>query len=113
VKNEKDKKVVKEYFSKIFNVLSKELREKIKELDIPKEDRKEILKEVAFLNEIEQQKYIEILKELYSEFPIKLIERIRKLKNVIPQHYEKIIEQLKYMDFNEQLDFVQFLENNP
>jgi hypothetical protein len=113
VKNEKDKKVVKGYFSKIFNVLSKELREKIKELDIPKEDRKEILKEVAFLNEIEQQKYIEILKELYSEFPIKLIERIRKLKNVKPQHYEKIIEQLKYMDFNEQLDFVQFLENNP
>jgi DNA-directed RNA polymerase subunit RPC12/RpoP len=112
VKDDKDKKIVKEYFSKIFNILSKDLRDKIKDLDIPKKDRKELLKEIAFLTEVEQQKYLEILKELYSEFPKKLIERIRKLKNLKPQHYEKVIEQLKYMDTKEQLEFVQFLESN-
>ncbi len=112
VKNEKDKKIVKEYFSKIFNVLSKDLRDKIKDLDIPKKDRKELLKELAFLTQVEQEKYLEILKELYSEFPEKLIQRIRNLKNITPQHYEKVIQQLKYMSYNEQLDFVQFLESN-
>jgi hypothetical protein len=41
-----------------------------------------------------------------------LIERVRKLKNVQPEHFKKIIEQLKYMDSAEQLEFVQFLEKN-
>lgn len=112
VKDEKDKKVVKEYFSKIFSILSKDLREQINDLDIPKKERKELLQELAFLAEEEQEKYIAGLHALYSEFPKKLIERIRNLPNVKPQHYDKIIEQLKFMDVDEQIKFVQFLEKN-
>jgi hypothetical protein len=112
VKSQKDREVVVHYFSKIFNVLSKDLRAKVKELDIPKKERKELLKELAFLTEQEQEKYIEMLKEVYQEFPKMLIERVRKLKNVQPEHFKKIIEQLKYMDSAEQLEFVQFLEKN-
>ncbi len=112
VKNEKDKKLVREYFSKIFNVLSKDLRAQIKDLSIPKKERKELLKELAFLNRQEQEKYIRAIIELYKELPIKLIERIRKLPNIKPKYYEKIIEQLKFMDDEEQLKFVQFLEKN-
>ena len=112
VKNEKDKKLVREYFSKIFNVLSKELRAQIKDLKIPKKDKKELLKQLAFLNKQEQEKYIRTIIELYKELPIKLIERIRKLPNIKPQYYDKIIEQLKFMDDKEQLEFVQFLEKN-
>lgn len=112
VKNEKDKKLVREYFSKIFNVLSKDLRTQIKELNIPKKERKELLKELAFLNRQEQEKYIRVIIELYKELPIKLIERIRKLPNIKPKYYDKIIEQLKFMDDEEQLKFVQFLEKN-
>ena len=112
VKNEKDRKVVKEYFSKIFKIISKDLRKQILELDIPKKQRKEILKELAFLAEEEQLKYIGALRNLYETIPEKLIERIRKLQNVKPQYYDKIVEELKYLDKEEQIEFVIFLEKN-
>jgi hypothetical protein len=112
VKNEKDRKVVKEYFAKIFNIISKDLRKQIVELDIPKKDRKSILKELAFLAEEEQLNYIEVIKSLYEEIPNKLIERIRKLPNVKPKYYDKLVEELKYMDKEQQIEFVQFLEKH-
>ena len=112
VKDEKDKKIVKEYFSKIFALISKDIRKQIKGLKIPKKEKKDILKELAFLTEEEQGKYIGALAELYKELPRKLIERIRKLPNVEPRYYDKIIEQLKYMDAKEQINFIQFLEKN-
>ncbi|MHA1460498.1 MAG: hypothetical protein ACTSO8_03370, partial [Promethearchaeota archaeon] len=112
VKNEKDRKVVKEYFAKIFNIISKDLRKQIVELDIPKKDRKSILKELAFLAEEEQRNYIEIIKSLYEEIPMKLIERIRKLPNVKPKYYDKLVEELKYMDKEQRIEFVQFLEKH-
>jgi len=112
VKDERDKKLVKEYFSKIFNVLSKNIREQILALDIPKKDKNELLKELAFLTEEEQVKYIKAIGIMYREIPKKLIQRIKKLPNVKPQHYDKIVEQLKFMDIDEQLEFVEFLEDN-
>jgi hypothetical protein len=111
VKNKKDKKLVKEYFSKIFTLLSKEIRKKIKNLDISKKERKEILKELAFLSKEQQIKYINALMYLYrEEIPQRLIERIKNLKNVKPEHFEKLVNQLKYMDAQEQEQFIQFLE---
>lgn len=112
VKDEKDKKIVKEYFSKIFNVLSKDLREQIIALEIPKKDKNELLKELAFLTAEEQAKYIESIGIMYREIPKKLIQRIKNLPNVKPQHYDKIVEQLKFMNNDEQIEFVQFLEDN-
>jgi hypothetical protein len=112
VKNEKDKKLVKEYFSKIFAVLSKDLRKQILTLKISKKEKRELLEELAFLTKEEQVKYIEALIDLYKEIPKKLIERIRKLSNVNPKHMDKIAEQLRQMDVEEQLKFVQFLEEN-
>ena len=112
VKNEKDRKIVKEYFSKIFNIISKDIRKQISELDIPKKERKNLLRELAFLAEEEQLNYIELLRNLYEEIPMKLIERIRKLPNVKPKYYDKIAEELKYMDKEQQIQFVQFLEKH-
>ena len=112
VKDEKDKKLVKEYFSKIFAVLSKDLRKQILNLKISKKEKRELLEELAFLTKEEQVKYIEVLVDLYKEIPKKLIARIRKLPNVNPKHMDKIVEQLRLMDFEEQLKFVQFLEEN-
>jgi hypothetical protein len=112
VKNEKDRKVVKEYFTKIFNIVSKDIRKQISELDIPKKERKSLLRELAFLAEEEQQKYIEELRNLYEEIPKKLIERLRKLPNVKSEYYDKIVEDLKYMDEEQQIEFVKFLEKH-
>jgi len=112
VKNEKDRKVVKEYFSKIFNIISKDLRRQISELDIPKKERKSILKELAFLAEEEQLNYIEELNNLYEEIPQKLMERISKLPNFKPKYYDKIVEELKFMDKEQQIEFIEFLEKH-
>ena len=112
IKDKKDKELVIEYFSKIFAVLSKDLRKQIIDLKIPKKDKNELLKELAFLTEEEQVKYIDVVINLYREIPLKLIERIKSLKNVKPEHYSKLAEQLKYMNFDEQVRFVQFLEDN-
>ena len=112
VKNEKDRKVVKEYFSKIFNIISKDIRKQILELKIPKKERKSILKELAFLAEEEQLIYIEELRNLYKEIPAKLIERVSKLPNFKPKYYDKIVEELKYMDEEEQIEYVEFLEKH-
>jgi hypothetical protein len=113
VKNEKDKKLVKEYFTRIFNVLSKDIKQQIRDLKIPKKEKKEILKELAFLTKEQQIKYINNLVVLYQEdIPKKLVERIKTISKIKPEHYENILEQLKYMDAEEQLQFIQYLEKN-
>ncbi len=112
VKNEKDRKIVKEYFSKIFNIISKDLRKQILELEIPKKERKSILKELAFLAEEEQLNYIEELRNLYQEIPQKLFERIRNLPNFKSKYYEQIIEELKCMDEEQQIEYMKFLEKH-
>ncbi|MHA2239700.1 MAG: hypothetical protein ACXAB2_15265, partial [Candidatus Hodarchaeales archaeon] len=99
-------------FTKIFEVLSKDLRQKISDLKIPKKDKRELLEELAFLTKEEQVKYVEALVDLYKEIPGKLIERIRKLPNVEPKYFDKIAEQLKFMNSEDQIKFVQFLEEN-
>ncbi|MFX1376091.1 MAG: hypothetical protein ACFFA0_09785 [Promethearchaeota archaeon] len=112
VKDEKDQKLVKEYFSRIFSLLSKDLRQQINNLKISKKEKRELLQELAFLTKEEQVKYIEALSDLYKEIPKKLIERIRKLPNVKPKHINNLVDQLKYMDTQEQAKFIQFLEEN-
>ena len=112
VSDEKDKELVKQYFSKIFAVLSKDAKTQINKLKISKKEKNELLEELAFLTKEEQAKYIEAIISIYQEIPKKLIERIRKLPNVKPEHYDKIIKQLKYMDTQEQIKFIQFLEEN-
>ena len=112
VKNEKDKKLVEDYFLKIFTLLSKDIRQQIMDLSIPEDQKRELLKELAFLTIEEQHKYVESIIHLYREIPIKLIERIKKLPNVKPEYYVKIAQQLKFMDSDDQVKFIQFLEKN-
>ena len=81
-------------------------------MKISKKEKKQLLEELAFLTKEEQIKYINAIINLYQEIPKKLIQRIRKLPNVKPNHYDKIIDQLKHMDSEEQIKFVEFLEEN-
>ena len=54
---------IKKYFMRIYTVLSKGIREKLKQLDLDKEKKKKIKKELAFLS---REKQIEYLDELNS-----------------------------------------------
>ena len=53
--------VVKRYFYRIFTVLSKDVREQLMNLNLPKDELKEVKKELAFLSEEKQKQF---LKEL-------------------------------------------------
>jgi len=53
---------IKKYFSRVFTVLSKEIREKIKILNLPKEKKKKLKKELAFLPREKQEEYLDELK---------------------------------------------------
>ena len=67
--NEKDLEEIseiKKYFSRIFTVLPKEVRERLKNLDISKEKKKILKKEIAFLSKENQMKYLEELYRLYD-----------------------------------------------
>ena len=52
---------VKKYFARKYSVLSKEIRERLKRLDIPHKKRKSLKNELAFLPEEKQKKYLDEL----------------------------------------------------
>ncbi len=60
--------IIKNYFSKIFSVLSEDIRDKLLKLKVSKEDLKSILKRIAFLPEEKQRLFIgELLKDIDEE----------------------------------------------
>lgn len=52
---------IKKYFMRIYTVLSKDIREKLKKLDLDKEKKKKLKKELAFLSKEKQIEYLEEL----------------------------------------------------
>lgn len=57
---------IKKYFSRIFTVMPKEIRDRMKHLDIPKEKKKILKNKVAFLSKKNQIKYLDEMKRLYD-----------------------------------------------
>ncbi|MFX1303867.1 MAG: hypothetical protein ACFFBV_13315 [Promethearchaeota archaeon] len=53
---------IKKYFMRIYTVLSKDIRDRLKNLDLPKEKKKKIKKELAFLSKEKQIEYLDELK---------------------------------------------------
>ena len=65
---EKDKSfetidIVKKYFHRIFTTLSKEVKQKFMDLNLTKDELKEVKKSLAFLPEDKQLEYLEELKK--------------------------------------------------
>ncbi len=59
--------VVKKYFARIFSLLSKEVREKLINLNVPEEKRKTLKKELAFLSKERQKEYLDELYLIYNQ----------------------------------------------
>ena len=57
---------IKKYLSRIFTVLPKEIRDKLKHLNISKEKKKLLKKELSFLSKENQMKYLEELYRIYN-----------------------------------------------
>lgn len=56
--------VVRKYFSREFTVLSSEIREKIGLLKIDEKEKKELIKELAFLTKKRQHEILSFLEDL-------------------------------------------------
>ncbi len=52
---------IKKYFSRIYTILSKEIRDKLRDLNVSKEKKKQIKKELAFLPKDKQIEYLDEL----------------------------------------------------
>ncbi len=65
-KNFEEIKVVKKYFSRIFTVLTKDIREKLMNLNVSEKKRKMIKKELAFLTKERQKEYLDELYRIYN-----------------------------------------------
>jgi len=57
---------VKKYFTRIFTILSKEVREKLVNLNVSEEKRKTLKKELAFLSKEKQREYLDELYGIYN-----------------------------------------------
>jgi hypothetical protein len=57
---------IKKYFSRIFTVIPKEIKEKLKNLNLSKDKKKILKKELAFLSKESQLKYLDELERLYD-----------------------------------------------
>jgi len=58
--------VIKRYFSRIFTVLSVEIREKLLNLNLSEKVKKIIIKDLAFLTEQKQNEYLDEFKKKKS-----------------------------------------------
>ena len=54
---------IRKYFSRIYTVLSKDVRDRLKKLELSKERKKKIKKELAFLPREKQIEYLEELSD--------------------------------------------------
>lgn len=59
-------KEVKAYWKRIYSVLRKDIREKLNNLNVSEEKKKYIIKELAFLSEKKQMKYLDELYRIYN-----------------------------------------------
>ena len=50
--------IIKKYFHKIFTVMSKDVREQLMDLNLSKDELKEVKKELAFLSDDKQKEYL-------------------------------------------------------
>lgn len=57
-------KEIKKYFKRIYTIVSKDVQEMIENLNLSKKKKKAIMRELAFLPEKEQLKYLDEFKSL-------------------------------------------------
>lgn len=65
LKEKKDKKLMKKYLLKRFIIVSEQTRNEIDELNLSREEKIDLLKDLAFLTSKEQQNLLELLVQLF------------------------------------------------
>lgn len=108
-----DKKEIpdREYLNRLFMVISEETRERLLKLDIPEDQKWEVVRELINLKEEQREKFIEELEDVNRKISGKLISRVMVMK-IDNAEKEGLIKQLELLSANNQQDFVEYLESD-
>ena len=81
-------------------------------LDIPENEKKEILDGLLYLMPDEQEQFLAELEELARKLIPEIVGRILRL-NLSKDQNEQLLAQLEYLSDQEQVEFVQEFETRP
>ncbi|MCP4761106.1 MAG: hypothetical protein GY870_04940, partial [archaeon] len=100
---------MEEYLDKIFTVLTEKIRSRLLSLNLPEEQKWDIVQEFINLKEEQQDKYLKELENITRKINKKLIKRIMKM-DLTAAEKQNLIEQIEIMTPEDQVQFVKFLE---
>ncbi|MHA1109456.1 MAG: hypothetical protein ACTSRE_00015 [Promethearchaeota archaeon] len=106
-----DKADIKEYMDRVFTVLTANMRDRLLSLEIPEDQKWEVIREFVNLKQSQQQKYLDELENVNRVLSEQLIKRVKKMK-LPKKEADSVINQLEIMDPKEQVQFVEFLEHS-
>ena len=106
-----DKADIKDYMDRVFTVLTADMRDRLLGLDIPEDQKWDVIREFVNLKQSQQQKYIDELENVNRVLSEQLIKRVKKMK-LPKKETDSVIKQLEIMDPKEQVQFVEFLEHS-
>jgi hypothetical protein len=106
-----DKADIKEYMDRVFTVLTADMRDRLLKLEIPEDQKWDVIREFVNLKQSQQQKYLDELENVNRVLSEQLIERVKKMK-LPKKETDAVIKQLSIMDPKEQIQFVEFLEHS-
>ncbi len=105
-----DKGEIKEYMDRVFTVLTADMRDRLLKLDIPEDQKWDVIREFVNLKKTQQQKYIDELENVNHVLTEELKKRVQKMK-LPKKETQSILKQLEIMGPKEQVQFVEFLEH--
>jgi hypothetical protein len=95
----------------VFTVLTADMRDRLLKLEIPEEQKWDVIREFVNLKQSQQQKYLDELENVNRVLSEQLIERVKKMK-LPKKETNEVIKQLAIMGPKEQIQFVEFLEHS-
>ena len=96
---------------RVFTVLTADIRNRLLKLDIPEDQKWDVIREFVNLKKSQQEKYIEELENVNRVLSEELKKRVKKMK-LPKKETDQILKQLGIMGPKEQVQFVEFLEHS-
>ncbi|OLS15241.1 MAG: hypothetical protein RBG13Loki_1127 [Promethearchaeota archaeon CR_4] len=97
------------YLNHVYTVISSKIRDRIQKLDIPENEKREVIDGLLNLTPQEQEQFLTELEELARRLMPEIVGRILRL-NLTKEQNEVLLRQLEYLSDQEQLEFVAELE---
>jgi len=68
IENFEELEIIKKYFQRIYNVLHEKKKKKVENLNLSKDEKKRLVKELGFLEIKKQEDYLKELKDILKNF---------------------------------------------